>query len=492
MATLRRVEQQLAATVADALGEVRLDGADDAQVLEAIALAAGIGRLAEVLVAEATGIVQRRSASPVREERLTTRVGCASVNELLQRTTRCARRTASRYERAARAVHRPTSLSTGERLPAEYPGLRSAMSAGAIGIDGLSAVLGPLSGVPAAAGRAAFLAADEELAASAAGTGVTAEPPACAEDLRMQAQVWAIHLDQDGTEPREARAQRKRGLTFGPPSDGVVAIRGHLLADVFAQFQTLFDAILNPKLAGPRFTGDEDGDGCERRDEGGEAKGGCESGGGDGREGGGRCALADSRTRAQKLHDVLATVLGVAAASGGLPEIGGSAPTLVVSIRAEDVESGSGYAHAQGCEEPLPLGVARQIACSGRVQRVVFDPAGRILSIGTTRRTFNRAQRRAILARDGGCIIPGCHVPAAWCEIHHVEEHARGGPTHTDNGVPLCWWHHRTLDSSGWRIRMNQGAPEVRGPSWWDSPGVWRPVTKARGRLVDRLQARRT
>ncbi|WP_231880324.1 HNH endonuclease signature motif containing protein, partial [Microbacterium sp. H83] len=103
--------------------------------------------------------------------------------------------------------------------------------------------------------------------------------------------------------------------------------------------------------------------------------------------------------------------------------------------------------------------------------------SGRIVGIDTTNRVFTVHQRRAIIARDKECLIPGCHVPASWCEIHHVTEHARGGPTHTDNGVPLCWWHHRSLDTSGWEIRMHDGIPEVRGPAWWDPARRWRTPT---------------
>ncbi|MGO8609205.1 HNH endonuclease signature motif containing protein, partial [Rhizobium johnstonii] len=86
-------------------------------------------------------------------------------------------------------------------------------------------------------------------------------------------------------------------------------------------------------------------------------------------------------------------------------------------------------------------------------------------------------QRRAIALRDGGCIIPGCGTPAAWTEIHHVTEYAKGGPTHTDNGVLLCWYHHRFLDRIGWKIRMNHGVPEVMAPGWFDASLRWRAVT---------------
>ncbi|MFC4244899.1 hypothetical protein ACFOYW_16110 [Gryllotalpicola reticulitermitis] len=31
-----------------------------------------------------------------------------------------------------------------------------------------------------------------------------------------------------------------------------------------------------------------------------------------------------------------------------------------------------------------------------------------------------------------------------------------------DNGVNLCWFHHREIDTGPWQIRMRNGLPEVR------------------------------
>ena len=88
------------------------------------------------------------------------------------------------------------------------------------------------------------------------------------------------------------------------------------------------------------------------------------------------------RTRAQKQHDALATALSVAARSGELPTLGGAAPTLVVSVRAADLAAGTGYAHLDGADLPVPIGVARHTGCDGVVQRVAMDDTGRIVSIG--------------------------------------------------------------------------------------------------------------
>ena len=49
------------------------------------------------------------------------------------------------------------------------------------------------------------------------------------------------------------------------------------------------------------------------------------------------------------------------------------------------------------------------------------------LAVGRTARTATPAQRRALAARDRGCIIPGCAIPAEACQTHHVEDWASGG-----------------------------------------------------------------
>ena len=53
-------------------------------------------------------------------------------------------------------------------------------------------------------------------------------------------------------------------------------------------------------------------------------------------------SVADQRKQTQKQHDALAVLLSAAAASGALPTLGGAAPTLVVSVREEDLANGRG------------------------------------------------------------------------------------------------------------------------------------------------------
>lgn len=385
-------------------------------------------------------------------------------------------------------------------LPPAYPALRSAMAEGVLGADAVAAVARELD--RAAVGPDRLSAADVELAASARGDGPTGGGLPTADELRLQAQVWAVWLDPDAAEPRDDLAQRKRGLSLGRPRDGLVPVRGMLLPDVAGALQRATDSILNPRVEGPAFRPDggggtegPSGDGVDAFGDGasrdtatalsdGASRGGVDAFGDD-------VSVVDQRTRAQKMHDALATIVTTATRSGALPTLGGAAPTLLVSVRAEDLASNRGVAHIDGSDAVVPLAVARQVACTGGIHRVFVGDNGRVERIEVVSRVFTPAQRRAITVRDGGCVIPGCDVPAAWCEIHHVMPHARGGATHTDNGVLLCWRHHRTIDVNGWAIRMRNGVPEVRGPSWWDPLGRWRPATSSPTRTQDALDRRR-
>ena len=472
-ATLTRVVGDLD----DALSGAEAVGSSEAEKMQVLRAAGEALRRVEALIVDTVA-----SAEPGLPERF----GCRSMNELLQRTLRVDAPTASKVAKASSAVRREVSLTSGERLPARYPALRDALLDGAIGVAGLLAATGPIEQAGARIGLEGRLVADAALAefargcpavdepgahsgdvdaAAGADSECDAAPPVTADDIRQYALILAMTLDPDGTEPSDLRAQQQRFVTVGRLRDGVHPLRGNLLPDAAAQLQLLLDAQCNPKTAGPpepgvvfRPSGVPEVDSGE--DE-------ADPWNSDPR------SVLDPRTAAQKRHDALAAALGIAARHQDMPSLAGAAPTLVVHADADDVVAGTGWATIAGSDVPVPIGVAAQAGCNGAIQRVALD-AGRIVGVTVTDRVFTVHQRRAIVARDGECLIPGCHVPASWCEIHHVVEHARGGPTSTDNGVPLCWWHHRSLGRSGWEIRMDRGRPQIRGPAWWDAARRWR------------------
>ena len=77
------------------------------------------------------------------------------------------------------------------------------------------------------------------------------------------------------------------------------------------------------------------------------------------------------------------------------------------------------------------------------LERVVFDPASRVIDVGVTRRLFTGATRRAVQVRDQECFHPLCDEPAELCEIDHVEPWSAGGDTVAANGRPACAYHNR-------------------------------------------------
>ena len=80
---------------------------------------------------------------------------------------------------------------------------------------------------------------------------------------------------------------------------------------------------------------------------------------------------------------------------------------------------------------------------TAELERVIFDPAGRVIDVGPHRRLFTGATRRALEIRDRKCYHAYCDVPASQCEADHIVEYAKHGPTTTDNGRMACGFHNR-------------------------------------------------
>jgi 5-methylcytosine-specific restriction protein A len=478
---------------------LRFDDAElmaDDDLLAAMRALEGLGRLVDGRRAALAGEVAERSRVELGEQRLSTRRGCRSAAELVERVTQVSAFEARRRIALGSAT-RARAGFTGEPLEAQFPLVAAALAGGDLGADAACTIIRELDRTRAVAEPGAFAAAEQALVAEATGTGDGAPLRCTADELRVQAQAWSTFLDPDGRKPDDDRAMRRRGFRLGRARDGLVPVTGDLMPEVAAKLTRLFDAHLSPRSGtGFQAGGQRGGDGASGGYGGSAAHSDGEAHGAAARSAEALAAeartaetrTAETRTADQRRHDVLAAAIDTAARSGEHPTIGGAAPTVLVSVRASDLASGRGVAHADGVEVPISLRAVRHMMCTGGIQTVVFDGEGRIIRPGSPERSFTPHQRRAITLRDGGCLIPGCSVPAAWCEIHHVIPDAEGGPTHPDNGVLLCWFHHRTIDTSGWGIRMLRGAPHIRPPAWLDPGGGWRPVTKSSTALADRRE----
>lgn len=444
---------------------------DDDAVVRLAGEVEALGRRVDALRVALAGELAERSRREPGRDGLAAGLGCRSAVELVQRITGCSTATANRRIRVGKAI-RCTTAITGEALPARFPHVAAAMDDGVLGCDAAAAIVDVLTPALQVTPPANVRVAEAEIVAGSVGSDPAAPPPFDADSVRLQATVWHSALDPDGAAPTERDAER-RCLRLLAPRHGLVPVAGMLMPEVAGALRQYADACTNPRT--PELAGPGPGESAARV---GTAVDEASN------EVLGDAAPADQRSRAQQLHDVLAVVIGVAARAADAPSVAGNAPTLMVSVSAQDLALGRGVAFADGVP-PISIAAARHIGCAGAVQRVVFDASGRILQLGAPQRCFTGAQRRAIAVRDWGCVIPGCHVPVGWCEVHHVTPHAHDPDgTHTDNGVLLCWFHHRTIDTSGWQIRMRGGLPEIKAPPWLDRSGEWRRAIGSRARMV--------
>lgn len=116
---------------------------------------------------------------------------------------------------------------------------------------------------------------------------------------------------------------------------------------------------------------------------------------------------------------------------------------------------------SQGIYTPyIPPDAILRMMCNVSVSPVTLTGQRQVLSIGRKQRQFTEALRRAILARDRGCAVPGCHWPAAWCELHHIAYWSQNGETSTENGLMICTHHHKALHANMLEIERVHG--EVR------------------------------
>ncbi|WP_299518820.1 HNH endonuclease signature motif containing protein [uncultured Serinicoccus sp.] len=174
-------------------------------------------------------------------------------------------------------------------------------------------------------------------------------------------------------------------------------------------------------------------------------------------------AELDLRTAGQRRYDAFMTVFrrGVAGTQGQ--------PTtpkaqVMVTIGLQELRgalAGDGRTVHDGT---IPAHQVRQLACEADIIPAVLGEKGQILDLGRAKRLVTPGQRRALAHRDGGCTFPGCHVPATWCDAHHVVHWARGGRSDLGNYALLCARHHTwvhqheataDVDATGvrWRLR---------------------------------------
>jgi hypothetical protein len=207
---------------------------------------------------------------------------------------------------------------------------------------------------------------------------------------------------------------------------------------------------------------------------------------------------ADARSAGQRRADAFSDVFALAARHAELPQAGGARPLVnyvvpswwgtglgpaATPVTAAspalvgmpllagllDLDRHPGVDCATGSwTGPTTRAQIATLLCDARVQRVVLDETGQVVSLTSGTDQITAAQRRAVAARDRCCTSKGCSRPAAFCDVHHLWARADGGPTTVDNLVLLCrrhhvMWHRQQLGLTDLRVPWKR-LPQPRSP----------------------------
>jgi hypothetical protein len=139
------------------------------------------------------------------------------------------------------------------------------------------------------------------------------------------------------------------------------------------------------------------------------------------------------------------------------PRTLGSGYEMVIITTPEHLQQGpDGVGGYLPDGTPVPLHLARMLACDGARVDVALGRDGELLDVGRRTRAIPPAIGRALWLRDGGCRVPGCgrtrHMHA-----HHIQPWAEGGPTRLSNLVLVCSGHHRMIHEGRLESRISAG-----------------------------------
>jgi len=466
------------ASMAAALAEVNFQGLHEEASLQVMAVVEKMGRRVDGARVLSATDVAARADSALGHESLAYKNGCRSKYDLITGVTRVSGSEAKRRMRLGLLITGAAAAASGllgQEIAVQHPAVAEGLTSGELGVDAAEVIVTALEPLSRRVTPEDLDRAERALVASATGAitpeteGLPGAGIAFSADLiRAQAHEWETRLDPDGAAPSDDVSAAKSTVGFGRFTSGLYPLRGGVTPELRGVIDGIFNTFLSAH-ATPAFPSADE----QALIEAGELIPGAED-------------FDDPRTGGEKRADILRAVFESTARDAKTPTLGGAAPVVMVHVNATDLKTGHGVGWIDGVDAPLSLRAVRQKMCAGGFQEVIFGENGEVLHLGEKKRFFSPGQRRVIAARDGGCIIPGCTIAAAWCEVHHIIPWQFKGKTDVDNGCLLCWYHHATIDTAGWEIRMVRGRPEIRGPVLFDPTRTWRPAASHRANTPSR------
>lgn len=180
---------------------------------------------------------------------------------------------------------------------------------------------------------------------------------------------------------------------------------------------------------------------------------------------------SDPRTASQRRADALVEILARAGQvdDSDTPGCGAGRIQITTSLDALAGRVSGGGFDEHG--HRLSASAIRRLACDADLIPIVLGGPSEPLDVGRIKRLFTPGQRRAVYLRDRHCSFPGCTVPAAWTQIHHVVHWVFGGRTDLLNAAALCQRHHTVVHKHGFTATVTETEVIWRIPEGFNASG---------------------
>jgi hypothetical protein len=439
----------------------------DGGLLRAMQAGFAAKRQLEAFLTAGAGELAHRSRPELGAESLAKQNGWGNAPALLAELGRITTAEAGRLCRVGDATRDRTNLQ-GERLPARWAAVAAAINAGDIGVDSALHIITSLGQASPRAPQDAVETAERML------VEFSGQNPA--DSVRKLSILCRDRLDTDGIEPREQELINGRSLRYSTRPNGMERLEVLLDPLSMSYVRAGIEGLVGDTLRKVRFEQNPTTHPGDRADD-------CADGCDDhhqtltGRDADGRTI---EQIRADALVDSFKHVLSCENAFPALQHttivVRMNLDTLTDSLgasqngAAQNGAAQNGAAQIDGAEQPISAATARKLAADADIIPLVLGGNSEVLDLGRRRRLFTRAQKLALIYRDGGCAWSNCNKPPAYTEVHHLKwwkKHA--GPTNLLNGVLLCSAHHHLLHREGWDIHVTDNIPWFIPPTTIDT-----------------------
>lgn len=151
----------------------------------------------------------------------------------------------------------------------------------------------------------------------------------------------------------------------------------------------------------------------------------------------------DNRTMGQRMADQLGFIAGQFLDSPGRARNGAGTALVITGTVKDFMEFDEGTRFVTNTGHELNALEVLLNGIGGTDYALVMNGAKKLpLAFAQKRRAATFDQKLVLAALETFCSAPGCTIPAAYCDIHHLVAFAHGGRTDIENLTLLCRNHH--------------------------------------------------